>query len=74
MSDERAESVFTYITNAGSQGAGDFSTLGQNIEDARRLSGQTVTLSFWAWANIAGTNPDFSHVWTGWRTTSRIYP
>ena len=55
MSDERAESVFTYITNAGSQGAGDFSTLGQNIEDARRLSGQTVTLSFWAWANIAGT-------------------
>lgn len=35
----------------GPTGAGDFCLLRQFVEDTRRLSGKTVTISFWAWAS-----------------------
>jgi hypothetical protein len=50
FSDEYAKFNFGATITAGT-GAGDAVGLQQNIEDVRRLSGKTVTLSFWAWCN-----------------------
>ena len=49
--DEAMQNVISCTTTAGT-GAGDISALIQNIENVRRLSGKTVTVSFWAWAAI----------------------
>ena len=43
---------------AGSATAGSQYTAAQNIEDVRRLSGKTVTLSFWATTNSGTLNLD----------------
>jgi hypothetical protein len=39
---------------AGTAGTSDYTSLVQRIESVRRLTGQTVTLSFWAIASAAG--------------------
>jgi hypothetical protein len=50
FNDEYAK--FNYaITSTAGTGANDQVALQQNIEDLRRLSGKTVTVSFWAWCN-----------------------
>lgn len=36
---------------AGTSGAGDYTIINQKIENIRRLSGKTITLSFWAWSD-----------------------
>jgi len=50
FNDEYAKFNFQISTTAGT-GANDLTALQQNIEDVRRLSGKTVTISFWAWAS-----------------------
>jgi hypothetical protein len=47
--DEAMTNVLQYINTAGT-GGGDVSQLQQDIEGVRRISGKTVTVSFWAWA------------------------
>jgi hypothetical protein len=41
------------ITTAGTAGAGDATFLVQNIEDARRMAGKSVTVSFYANSTVA---------------------
>jgi hypothetical protein len=53
FSDEYAKFNWQASVTAGT-GANDQIALQQNIEDVRRLSGKTVTVSFWAWC-ISGT-------------------
>jgi len=36
---------------AGTSGVNDYSLLMQKIENVRRLSGKTITLSFWSWSD-----------------------
>ena len=50
--DEAASTVLVANVTAGNAGATAFSLLSQLIEDVRRLSGKTVTISFWAYANV----------------------
>jgi hypothetical protein len=50
FSDEYAKFNYNVTVTAGT-GANDQVALQQNIEDVRRLSGKTVTVSFWAWCN-----------------------
>jgi len=52
--DESIKNSLYITTVVGTGGAGDYMLLEQNTEDVRRLSGKTVTLSFWAWVS-AGT-------------------
>jgi hypothetical protein len=48
--DEACQNIWVGAHNAGT-GAGDFFILRQFVENVRRYSGKTMTLSFWAWAN-----------------------
>jgi hypothetical protein len=50
IGDEQAEYAYQSVCG-GTAGAGDFCNVGQRIEDVKRLSGKTVTISFWAKAN-----------------------
>jgi len=48
IGDEAVSNIFTCV-GAGTSGAGDYVISGEHhIEDVRRLSGKTVTLTFWA--------------------------
>jgi hypothetical protein len=47
IGDESAEHAFQAVV-VGNAGAASFQTMQHPIEDVRRLSGKTVTLSFWA--------------------------
>lgn len=48
---DEAASFLLQNTFTGNAGAASYHYLNQSIEDARRLSGKTVTVSFWAAAN-----------------------
>jgi len=53
FADEAAQYIFSIVATAGT-GAGDATLFTQRIENVRRLSGKTITVSFWAWAASAG--------------------
>jgi len=50
IGDESAQSLLN-VTFTGSANAAGFTVINQRIENTRRLSGKTVTVSFWAAAN-----------------------
>ncbi|MFL5285280.1 MAG: hypothetical protein ACJ8AW_30955 [Rhodopila sp.] len=47
--------------------------LRQDQQQVQAVIHLTVIVLVLRWIST-GPNPDFSHVWTGWRTTSRIHP
>jgi hypothetical protein len=53
IGDEAATYALQLVVG-GTSGAGDYVTLAQRIEGVRRISGKTVTLSFWARAATSG--------------------
>ena len=51
---DEAATYYLLNTFTGSAAASAYNFMSQSIEGVRRLSGKTVTVSFWAIASLAG--------------------
>jgi hypothetical protein len=54
IGDEAAQNQFQHVLSGSGSGTNDYYQFRQGIENVRRLSGKTVTVSFWAIAGTAG--------------------
>src|SRR5262245_41957791 len=53
IGDEEVSTVLQFVFT-GTSAAAAYSAIGHRVEGVRRLSNKTVTVSFWAWASVAG--------------------